>query len=130
MPGYDPYAKLDGYKEGMIALSQEGGRFLSYAAGELVSGLPYNPKMDYTVRYWMVFSALNRGDSRTARMYVNDWSQARTRPAAKVHKWNPGRHYHALSERFDTLQEAKDYLSTKGYVFDGFEERRVFPDGD
>ena len=126
MPTYDPEAKLDEYKEGCIALSRNGGRFLSYAASELTSGLPHDPRCGWEVRYWLVYSALNRGDVRAARVFVNDWSNHRSRPGARVTKWVPGDHFHTLGERFNTLDEAINHLRNRGYEYDGFSETHAY----
>lgn len=132
MPAYDPEGKLSADKETWLALGvNHGGPFRSRAASELTSGLPYNPAVGWECRYWLVYSALARGDARAVRVFVNDWSHQRGRPAANVTKWVPGDHYHTLGERFDTLEEAKEHLRKKGYEFGGFSETHAYKrDGD
>lgn len=79
------------------------------------------------VRYWMIYSAVSRGDYRAAREYLADAQGAR--PEARVYRWVPGDHYHALDGRFDTYDEARRHLESKGYRCLGLEERHVYPRG-
>lgn len=131
MPEYDPRARLDDEKESWLAVCIYGGPFIARAAAEITRGLPYNPAVSFEIRYYLVYSALCRGDLNAARVFVNDWSKYRGKPTAVVHKWIPGDHYHALNQQFDTLDAAKAYIERSGYKYGGYEERHVYQrDGD
>lgn len=49
-----------------------------------------------------------------------DWREAKKRYRS-VHKFQPGKHFHAVHERFNTLDAAKAHLAEKGYIYDGLE---------
>lgn len=59
-------------------------------------------------------------------MYLADWKAQDRQPTAKVHKFVPGDHYHALGKKFDDLEDAKNHLSRSGYRFAGIEEKFVY----
>lgn len=40
----------------------------------------------------------------------------------QVSKFNPGKHFHVLDTKFDTLEEAKAHLQKKGYMYGGLAE--------
>ena len=113
-------------KEGWLALAALGGRFTERAASELTRWLPHDPRVSHDIRYYLVYSALCRGDLEKARMFVNDWAHATGRPAVTVYKWIPGYHYHADGRRFDTLDDARRWIESRGMVFGGLEERHVY----
>lgn len=119
-------AKLDDEKEWWIPLAGLGEPFISRVASALISGLPLDALVGWETRYWMVYSALARGDANTARMYVNDWSRPRLRPSEVVSRFVPGDHYHAMGERFETLDEAIRHLRLKGRTYAGLKEVHVY----
>lgn len=123
-------AKLDdgspGSKEWWMPLARLGEPFISRVASELTGGLPYDPTSNREVRYWLVYSALARGDTDAARGFVQDWSKYRARPSEFVSKFNPGDHYHAMDRKFDTLNEAIEYLRRIGRAYAGLKEVHVY----
>lgn len=124
-------AKLDDEKESWIPLAHNGEPFISRVASELIRGLPYDPLVGWETRYWMVYSALARQDYDCTRRYVHDWSEPKSRSSEVVSKFVPGDHYHALGERFDTLDEAIHYLKSNGRIYGGLKEVYVYPkEGD
>ena len=40
----------------------------------------------------------------------------------KVSKFNPGKHFHVLDTKFDTMDAAIAHLKQKGYIYGGLEE--------
>lgn len=74
---------------------------------------------------YLLTSALARGDDEAAWKFISDWNaeRDRLRPKHSVSKWIPGVHYYALAEKFDTLEEAIEYLQSKGYAYGGLRER-------
>jgi hypothetical protein len=74
----------------------------------------------------MLVSAFKRGDERTVLMYLDDWPKMDRRPRVTVSKFTPGNHYHVLSVKFDTLEEAQQHLLSKGYQFGGLVEKHVY----
>lgn len=104
-------------RDSLIALAMNGGRFLGYSVRLLLDLYQCYSE----THYWMLYSALNRQDKRTARIYLGDWSGRRER-TARVSKFVPGDHYHALGEKFGTLAEAIQHLETCGYRFGGLHE--------
>lgn len=130
---YDPLGKLSPVLEGWLALGiNHGGAFASAAAHQLIAELPHDDGCRWETRVGLLLSAMARGDFAGCRRFVNDWRYYRPdrRPAAVVAKWIPGDHYHALNERFDTLEEAVAHLERNGYRFDGLRERFVYKDGN
>lgn len=112
---------------GLIALGCNGGAFAGHAASKLLS----IRKCYTSTRYYMLISALNRGDNRCAAMYLDDWVKQDHMPKATVSKFVPGDHYHVFGTKFDTLEEAQRHLWTKGYTFGGLVEKHVYNrDGD
>lgn len=124
---YDPRAKLSKENEGWLALGiNEGGSFAAHAASELVRDLPHDEFCPCEIKYYILRSAMAREDFEACRIHINDWSQRRSRPSAMVSKFIPGEHYHVLGEKFDTLDEAQQYLRSRGYVYGGLTEKHVY----
>ena len=122
-------SRLDDYRESMIFIARNGYPFNEYAAREIVSGI--NSFLSYGLMVNLVLSALRRQDANAVRVFVNDWSNSTRRPHRPVFKWIPGDHFYALEEKFDTLEEAKNYLNVHGYDFESLVERHVYMrDGD
>jgi len=118
---------LDSESEGFLAVSRNGLDFRGYAVSNLLR--IWNCYTE--IRYWLLMSALARQDKRTARIFLQDWKAQDRRPKAKVSKFTPGEHYHALGTKFDSLDEAQRYLFERGYTYGGFEETHVYAkDGD
>jgi len=109
---------LDEESESLISLSRLGYDFRQYA----VSNLLTIHSCYSECRYWMLMSALARQDARAARIYLQDWKYQDKLPKAKISKFIPGEHYYVLNNKFNSLEEAKNYLHEQGYIYAGFEE--------
>jgi hypothetical protein len=60
---------------------------------------------------------------------LNDWNgQAPDRPGVRVSKFVPGEHFHVLNEKFLSLDDAIKHLKSKGYEYDGLDEKFVYPE--
>jgi hypothetical protein len=108
-------------RDSLIALAKNGYEFREFAANKLL-GL-YSCWGE--CRYWMLMSAFARQDERAVRRFLDDWVAMDRRPKAQVSKFIPGEHYYALSEKFDTFEEAKNHLSNRGYTYAGLLEKYV-----
>lgn len=112
----------DEYAEGLVHLGVLGDLFAEYAASRLLSeyGIYSN------VYFWMLVSAFNRGDKEAVRRFLTDWKEMARKPSAVVSKFVPGDHYHVLDTKFDTLEEAMEYLHRRGHNYGGLKETHVY----
>lgn len=80
------------------------------------------------VQGYIIDSCLARFDERTAEVLLNDWKAAKAtrRPSEYVHKFQPGTHYYALDEKFDTEMAAREHLKRKGYDCLGLNVKYVY----
>jgi hypothetical protein len=114
---------LDDHKEAWLSLgSRHGGVFAEKAVGELLRGVPWAE-----AHWWLLRSAMARGDKEACRMFVNDWSGRTTaRPPRAVWKFVPGDHYYALDQKFDSLTEARRHLERHGFSYGGLQEKHAY----
>lgn len=77
------------------------------------------------VQRGMVESALHRGDTRTADIYMQDYRLDSTKKAA-ITRFQPGQHYYALGTRFDTYESALAHLTNRGYTCLGVRTTYVY----
>lgn len=78
------------------------------------------------VQGYIIKSCLARYDEAQAEQLLRDWCGARKQPAAYIHKFQPGSHYHALDEKFDTESEARQHLEKNGYKCLGVNVKYVY----
>jgi hypothetical protein len=67
------------------------------------------------VQYYMVCSALARGDRRSAEIYVSDYLAMSKKPTVKISKFSPGEHFYVFREKFDSYEEARKHAEGRGY---------------
>lgn len=60
-----------------------------------------------------VRSALIRGDRHTAARLLGDWNLIRK---VTISRFEPGRHYHVLGEKFDSIAEARAHAERLGFT--------------
>lgn len=118
--------------EDAIALRALGGPFTAQeVAHRLLRLVNLTPKYSREMMYWSIVSALARYDFDCVRRYVLDWASSPVEPPVwDVSKFIPGDHYHVNGAKFDTLDEAKDYIGRQGAAFGQFRERFVYKDGN
>jgi hypothetical protein len=78
------------------------------------------------VQGMIIQSCLARYDETTAEQLLRDWCGARVKPAEYVHKFQPGSHYYALDEKFDSEYAARQHLLRKGYECLGLNIKHVY----
>lgn len=125
---YDPRAKLDEERESLLYLGLNGVQFAEYAASKLASSCEYF--RDWETKYWCLRACFSRRDIETARVYVNDWSHKQPKRVtryANVSRFVPGNHYHVLGTKFDTMEEAQEYLESQGYTYGETILKHVYP---
>ena len=103
------------YRDSLIALGQEGGGFREYAAAQLMHTIRLARHLDWSVCYWMLISALSRGDTNRCRQNLIDWQVPSGRLVANITRFRPGKHFHTLGETFATAEAAERYIYEKGY---------------
>ncbi len=106
----------------LIAVGRLGGPFSSYAASQLLREASC---YDGT-RYWILISNFNRGDTKNIRQYLDDWRKQDHQPKKEIFKFTPGEHYHVMNTKFDSLDNAIDYLRQHGYAYAGLVEKHVY----
>lgn len=72
---------------------------------------------------YLIDSCLNRGDIEQAEKFIRDWNSTLAKPKRCISKWIPGNHYYALSEKFNSLEDAINHLKINGFEYDGLQER-------
>lgn len=106
--------------------------FLNEAIDELFSYFDRDAKNAYEARRWMLISHINTEDKPGFRSLCNywwDWDRlfgSRRGKIMNVTKYVPGDHFHAVNERFDTLNDAVRYIREQGYTFGRFDEVHIY----
>ena len=119
---YDPRALLSKDKEGWLSLGvRYGGLFAERAADELLYGIGYS-----STRYWMLRSAIAREDKAAVRVHVNDWAGCHPRELVNISKFVPGKHYHALDMKFNSLAAAHQHIRGQRKIPGGLIEKHVY----
>lgn len=82
------------------------------------------------VQGYIIDSCLARFDEETAEELLNDWNKEKfvkkIKPGQYVHKFQPGSHYYALDEKFDTELAAREHLKRNGYECLGLNVKYVY----
>lgn len=120
----------DGDVNGLLALSQNGYPFSDYAARQLLYGIRLRRELDYEVCYWMLRSAMARGDTACCRQYLADWTHSFSRPGVTISRFSPGVHWHVLGQRFGSYADAEQYAKSRGYRIVGEQVVEARRDGD
>lgn len=108
--------------DSLIALGLNGRNFAEHAAAKLLSlNNCYGE-----VRRHLLVSCLRRHDKTRAKQFLVDWTKEDLKPKINVSKFIPGEHYHVLNTKFDTLDDAINYLNAKGYQYAGLTETHVY----
>lgn len=119
---YDPRALLDQHKEVWMSLGINLGEpFRSHAASELLRGLKYSETY-----FWMLVSAMSRGDREACRKFVNDWGGCKQREVVNISKFIPGEHYHALGIQFNSIEAAEKHIRSQGKIPGSLIEKHVY----
>lgn len=120
--------------ENVIASRAYGGPFTAeHVTSTLLRLVDLTPKYSREMMYWSIVSALNRYDYDCVRRYVRMWSASPVEPSVwDVSKYIPGDHYHvkAAGVKFDTLDEAIEFIRKSGAVFGRLWEKFVYKDGN
>lgn len=126
---YDAHAKLTADEEGLISLGFNGRNFAEYAARNLLHGVSTGQLWD--IHWACLLSAFAREDADAIRVRINDlkYWKPNQKPTARVTKFVPGQHFHALNEKFLKLDDAIAHVRNNGYEYGGFEEQQAFPEG-
>ena len=118
------------YVNSLIALGMEGGGFREYAAANLMHTIRLARHLDWGCCFWMMISALARGDVHRCQQNLIDWSCSQERPVANITRFRPGKHYHALGLRFPTITAAEAHIRDRGYRVGQCFDVEARPDGD
>lgn len=110
------------FDDGLVALGCLGADFADHAARKLLSANDCYGEC----HYWMLRSAFARQDKEAVRKFLGDWKSRNRKPVAEVFKFVPGEHYHVLSRKFDTLDDAMNHLRDRGYRYGGLFEKHVY----
>lgn len=82
------------------------------------------------VQGYIIDSCLARFDEATAERLIRDWTEekfkVKAKPTAYVSKFQPGSHYYALDQKFDSEFAAREHLQRNGYECLGLNVKYVY----